>query len=494
MRVLAAVHRAIPGAGVALYALGLLCVIVGGILLTPLLYTIFDPGERAGAGAFLAPAIPVTAAGLLLVVVFRRRGGGAITLRLGAVVVVVAWIVAFLASVYPIRRLAGLSFTQGMFESVSGWTTTGLSVVDVSAVPRVLLLWRSTMQLAGGAGLAIIMLAVFSLPVGAGLYRAEGRSDQLVPNVLSSTKLVLLLYSMYVVVGIIAYRLAGMGWFDAVNHSFCAVSTGGFSTRAESIGYWNSPAIEAVSLPLMLLGNMNFLTAYVLFRGKLGAFARNGEIRTALVLLIAGILILLFVGTGSVYPSLDKRIRVAVFEAVTALTTTGYSTTSYARWPGSGFLLMIVLMLIGGGTCSTAGGIKQLRVLVLFKSALWEIRRTLLPRRAVVESSVFQGEDRLFLRERTVNSIAAFLFLYLGVWILGALLIASLGYGLKEALFEFASSIGTVGLSVGVTTSSTHPLVLWVEMLGMFLGRLEFFVVFVALGSAGTTLRALLRR
>jgi trk system potassium uptake protein TrkH len=345
------------------------------------------------------------------------------------------------------------------------------------------------MQLAGGAGLAIIMLAVSALPVGAGLYRAEGRTDQLAPHVLASTRLVLMLYSGYALAGIIAYRLVGMNWFEAVNHSFCAVSTGGFSTRAQSIGYWDSPAVEAVTIALMLLGNMNFLTAYLLFRGKLRPYMKNGEVKTGGVLLLAGIAILFFVGTGTLYPNLDKRLRVAVFETVTALTTSGYSTTGYTEWPASGFLVLVVLMLVGGGTCSTAGGIKKLRVYLLFKSVLWEIRRTLLPGRVVAENSFYQGEDRLFVTDRLISTVGSFVFLYLATWLAGSLLISCFGYPLRDALFEYASAVGTVGLSIGITAASVHPAILWVETAGMFLGRLEFFVIFVALGSLAGKLR-----
>jgi trk system potassium uptake protein TrkH len=470
-------------------AFGYLCLIIGGILLTPLLYLASAPEPGVSAVAFLVPAVPVCVTGVVLILAARGQRSRGLTLPEGALIVVVGWILAFLLSAYPLHVLAGLNFTQGIFEAVSAWTTTGLSVVDVTAVPRCLLLWRSIMQLAGGAGLAIIMLAVFSLPVGAGLYRAEGRTDQLAPHVLASTRLVILLYSGYALAGVVAYRLAGMTWFDAVNHSFSAVSTGGFSTRVESIGYWDSPAIEAVTIALMLLGNLNFMTAYLLVRGKLRLFVRNGEVKTGAVLLLAGILLLFFVGTGSLYPSLDKRLRVAVFETVSALTTTGYSTVGYTKWPASGFLMLVALMLVGGGTCSTAGGIKKLRIYLLFKSVIWEIRRTLLPRRVVMESFIYMGEDKVFVNDRMLSTVGSFVFLYLATWVAGSLVIAVFGYELRDALFEFASAVGTVGLSIGITSAGVQPAILWAEIAGMFLGRLEFFVVFVALGKLAGRLR-----
>jgi trk system potassium uptake protein len=156
----------------------------------------------------------------------------------------------------------GPPFSRALFESVSGWTTTGLSVVDVTSAGPMILFWRSIIQLAGGAGLAIIMMSAIVGPTGVGISSAEGRSDQLVPHVRQSARLVLIIYTCYALPEPLAYRMAGMSLFDAVNHSFAAVSTGGFP-RVESIGYWDSTAIEAVTLPLMLLGNLSFVTAWL---------------------------------------------------------------------------------------------------------------------------------------------------------------------------------------------------------------------------------------
>jgi trk system potassium uptake protein TrkH len=140
-------------------------------------------------------------------------------------------------------------------------------------------------------------------------------------------------------------------------------------------------------------------------------------------------------------------------------------------------------MLVGGGTCSTAGGIKKLRVYLLFKSVYWEIRRTILPGRVVLENSFYQGEDRQFVNDRMISTVGSFLFLYLATWIAGALVISCFGYPLRDALFEYASAVGTVGLSIGISAAGAPPAILWAETVGMFLGRLEFFVIFVALGS-----------
>ena len=370
-----------------------------------------------------------------------------------------------------------LSFTHAIFESVSGWTTTGLSVVNVEQASHLILLWRSVMQWAGGAGLAIIMLATIVGPTGPALGIAEGRSQQLVPQVRHSAKLVMMIYVGYAILGVVAYRLAGMEIFDSVNHTFAAISTGGFSTKTDSIGHWNSLSIEAVSLPLMILGNLNFLTAYLLLHGKIKTASKSGEVRLMILLVPVCAALLFFLVCTGLYPTLSKGVRVAVFAAVTALTTTGFSTVGYGNWNSVGVLMLIVLMLIGGGTCSTAGGIKQYRVYVLYKSLIWEIKSFFLPRTAVRENYLWQGEQKDFISEARIRQIGTFLFLYLTTYALGSLIIAATGVSFKDSLFEFASALGTVGLSVGVTGPQASSVILWTEIAGMFLGRLEFFVI-----------------
>jgi trk system potassium uptake protein TrkH len=381
----------------------------------------------------------------------------------------------------PFLVTGKLNFTQALFESTSGWTTAGLSVLDVTTASPLLLLYRSITQLAGGAGLAIVMLSALGGPVGSGLTIAEGRGEQLLPNVRRSARLVLTIYSVYVLVGILALHVAGMGWFDAVNHAFTALSTGGFSTRADSIAHWDSLAVEAVVVALMLLGTLNFLTAYTLFRAKLRAVARNSEVRQSLGIILLAIAILLFGVTIGLYQNLGDGLRVAVFSAVSALSTTGFTTVDYHQWNGLGWLVLILLMLMGGGTGSTAGGIKQYRIHVLLRGLVWELQRRLLPRSAVVEPYLWKGEEREFVTDSHLRAVGLFVFLYLVVFFVGGGILAAYGYDLDESLFEFSSALSTVGISVGITSPSAPTGVLWVEMAAMFLGRLEFFTIAVGL-------------
>jgi trk system potassium uptake protein TrkH len=479
---------------------GLISLIAGVTILIPLIALLFYPEEINLAGGFFWPGLTLTLLGLFLWLKLsptqrekgqKRKKNHSVsgqynqieTLNLpeGAIIILLSWLMAIAFSTIPFLTVGGLNLTQAVFESTSGWTTTGLSVVDVTQASHLLLLFRSLTQLVGGAGFAIIALSAIGGFSGSGLTAAEGRSEQLVPNLHRSAKLVLSIYTGYVTIGIIALRQAGMGWFDAINHAFAALSTGGFSTRAESIGYWNSLAVEMVTIVLMLCGTLNFLTSYLILKGKLQAVIRNGEVRLQFLLIPLAVLILLTGITLKLYSTFPVAIRVAIFASITALSTTGYSTVDYVNWNGLGLLVLILLMIIGGGSGSTAGGIKQYRIYVLYRALQWEIRRLLLPKNTVTEPSVWQGDHRHFLSDSQIRPIAVFFWLYLLVYGLGTLILTAYGYSLEQSLFEYASVLSTVGLSVGITAADAPEGLLWTEIIGMFLGRLEFLPVLVGI-------------
>ncbi len=475
-------------------SVGMILLLSSAVMVTPLLILISHPEEADLAWAFGLPAVCLFLLGIVLWKAFRFPLNVTLTVQEGGIIVLLSWIVVILFSAWPFTSALDLRYSRALFESVSGWTTTGLSVVDVTNAGRMILIWRSIIQLAGGAGLAIIMMSAIVGPLGVGISSAEGRSDQLVPHVRRSARLVLMLYVGYAIAGTMAYWMAGMSFFDAVNHSFAAVSTGGFSTRVESIGYWDSTAIEAVTLPLMLLGNLSFVTAWLLWRGKLRMVARNGEVRLLAVLIPLSAAAMFLLTSQALYPQLGKSIRVAVFETVTAITTTGFSTVSYGNWNAFGLFLLIILMLIGGGTCSTAGGIKQYRVYLLWKMLWWDIKRYLMPRTAVLERPIWEGNTRVFVDDARIRQVMVFIFLYLATYVFGVMILCACGYNLVDSLFEFASAIGTVGLSVGVTTPQMPDAALWSETIAMFLGRLEFIVVIVSLLKIGGDGRRILAR
>ncbi|MDK2918638.1 MAG: trk/ktr system potassium uptake protein [Candidatus Petromonas sp.] len=459
---------------------GIMTIGIGLVLLLPLLILPIYKTEINQGVYFIIPAVGALVTGYIMR--SRMKYGKEITLTIqeGGVIVILAWFIAVFFSALPFIISNQLNFTQAIFEAVSGWTTTGLSVVDVTKTSHLFLLWRSIMQFFGGAGLAVVMLSAIIGPHGLGLYNAEGRSDKLLPNVTKSTKLIMTIYTGYVIAGTLLYIIAGMSWFDAINHSIAAVSTGGFSTKAGSIGEYKNLAIELITIILMILGTINFAAHYVLLKGEIKKFFRIGEVRFMFFLLALLTPIVSFLSLNKLFGNLSQSIRVGFFELTSALSTTGFSTVGYGNWSSFAVFILIILMIIGGGTGSTAGGLKQYRVYVMLKSLIWNIKRYLLPKNIVRQNYVRRPEGKYYVSQDHIVETANFIVLYMITYAVGVGVLLLNGYSLQDSMFEFASSLSTVGLSIGVTSPDAPGIVLWTETIGMMLGRLEFIVIFFA--------------
>lgn len=455
---------------------------VGGFLLLPLLFLIFYPNEVNHLYYFLPPALVAITLGFLIWNYGKDISSEIVlSLQEGGVIVVLAWLITILFSSFPFILAGKLNFTNAIFEAVSGWTTTGLSVVDEVKTSHIFLIWRSLMQFFGGAGLAVIMLSAIIGPHGLGLYYAEGRSDKLLPHVRRSTKLIMVIYTGYTLAGILLYWLAGMDLFASFNHSLAALSTGGFSTQPASIGAWNSIPVELITYILMLLGTTNFATHYVLLKGDYKTFFKNGEVKILIFLLALFIPLIAYFSLNGLYQNLAHAWRVSIFSVISGLSTTGFSIESFANWNDFGILSIIILMLIGGGTGSTAGGIKLYRIYLSFKALVWNFKKHFQPENAIIQNHIWRGENKLYIKLEHIREVANYIFLYLATYFVGVLIYLTQGYKLRPALFEFASSLGTVGLSVGITAPDAPKVILWTEIIGMTLGRLEFFVIFFAI-------------
>ena len=460
--------------------LGIVMVMAGVIDLIPLLTLIFYPEEAGQAGYFIVPGVISILSGYLVSLVLRGKQLGNLERNQEMIVVTATWMIVIAVTAVPFVLSGNYTFTQAVFETTSGLSTTGLSVVNPAAAPRIFLIHRTILLLFGGIGLVLVMTSVLSDIYGMRLYNAEGHSDRLLPNLLESARLIIGIYSGYILAGMFLYIIFGMSPFDAFNHSVAALSTGGFSTRTESIGYYNSAAIEMVTVVLMILGSTNFLVHLLLLRGKFKAVLLHCETRVTLFLIAAATPVALVFLMQGMYNDIPTGTRAALFQVVSALTTTGFQTVdTFRTWSSPLFLIMIVLMLIGGSAGSTAGGMKAYRVYMVVKEVRWKLTRDICPNRVVFTETLprFGKEEPVSAKEK--EQIHTFLCVYLMLFLAGTFVFCMYGYSLQESMFEFSSALSTVGLSVGITSYEASPVIHWTATAGMFLGRLEIFAALI---------------
>lgn len=281
--------------------------------------------------------------------------------------------------------------------------------------------------------------------------------------------------------GTLLYTLFGMPFFDSLVHAMCALSTGGFTNRLGSIGAYHSLPIEWITILLMLIGTTNFSLLLLLFKGRFKEFFRSSEIRFLAGLTVVFVPMMTFFLVRDGAAATGEGLEMSLFNAFSALSTTGYSTCSYSDWPETALGVMVLLMLIGGGIGSTAGGIKLGRVCRLMKNLLRNIRKKMIPDRTVTVVYYNKGVDKELLESDQVEEAQTYAQSYLLLFIAGTLALTFFARcTLLEGAFEFASSLGTVGLSIGITTVNTSAVCLLIEIAGMILGRLEIFVLFQA--------------
>lgn len=363
-------------------------------------------------------------------------------------------------------------FVDGFFESMSGFTTTGLSVMEVESLPKSLLFFRAYAQWVGGAGIIVLSLAVLLGPGKSAfrLYASEYGEENLIGGVIATARAVTKVYLALTVLGFLTYSVAGMSLFDALLHILATVSTGGFSRYPEGIGYYSdAPVIISVTI-FMILGATSFPLYYI---ARTEGFRRIfQDLQFRWLLGIIAFAALLF---GIAQAADSAGFLANLFDATSTLTTTGLSVTDTASWSDGALLLSVLLMTIGGSSGSTAGGIKLIRLILLFRLGHWLVLRSLLPGEAVLPVKYRE----VVISERELMQTFAFFGLYLGLLIASALLLVFGGFDIYEALFESASALGTVGLSIGVTSPELASWAKLLLALDMWAGRLEILPVLI---------------
>ena len=466
------------------------------MLISSLVSLLYQDGQTFSL--FMAAAFTLTV-GILLMIIFRNHTKQ-LNKREGYLVVSLGWLLMTLSGMLPYLLTGVFSeVSSAFFETMSGYTTTGSSVLaDIEVVPKGVLFWRSTTHWIGGMG--IIVLAIAILPLlgigGMQLFTAEApgpSSDKLHPRITDTAKRLWFIYLSFTLVETLLLWLAGMNFFDAINHAMSTVSTGGFSTKNASVAYWNDqPFIQYIIICFMFLAGINFVLSYFALTGKIKKVFQDEEFRFySRMVFTASVMVgaILFFNADleavnsfehpQVFGKAESAFRHAFFQVIAVITTTGFATSDFTLWTPLLTLLFFGLMFFGGSAGSTSGGIKGVRHYLMIKSGFIEFNRALHPN-AVLQIRY----NNALVQEKVIQNIYGFFILYMLSFIIGALGFSAIGLDFISAIGVAASSLGNVGPALGDYGPSFSFFAMsvagkwWASFL-MLLGRLELFTVLI---------------
>ncbi len=463
--------------------LGILLILEGICMLTIIPVSLYySEGDLVPV---LISAFITLAVGVFMSQVFRAHDS-TIGKREGYLIVTGSWLVFSLFGSLPFAIGNNIpSYTDAFFETISGFTTTGASILtDIESMPHGLLYWRSMTQWLGGMGIIVLSLAILPvLKIGSmQLFSAEvpgPTPDKLHPKIRETAKRLWLIYLGFTLAEAILLKLGGLNFFDSICHSFTTMATGGYSTKTASIAAFNTPYVHYVIIVFMMIAGTNFSLAYFGLHGRLKKIITNEEFLfyiTLLLVFIAGVTAVLHFSRGF---ALEESFRHAAFQVVSIVTTTGYATADYCSWGPFLVLVIFILMFTGGSAGSTGGGIKMVRLLLLAKNSRQELRRLIHPN-AVIPVRL----NHKAVPQNILYNVLAFIVFYFLIAGVSAMIISAMGYDLSSSFSAVAASLGNIGPGlgkVGPTMNYAHFPVLgkWFLSFLMLLGRLELFTVLV---------------
>jgi len=467
-----------------LHLVGILTFFLGLTMVFPLLFGLYYQDESIVP---LLKSMAVTlASGLVLYLVFRGARGEIMSHREGMGVVAIGWAAAGFFGALP-YYWGGVfnTFADAFFESVSGFTTTGASVLmNIEVVPRGFLFWRSLTHWLGGMGIIVLSLAILPL-LGVGgmqLYKAEVPGpvpDKLKPRIRDTAMVLWKVYLLFSAAETLLLMLGGMDLFEALCHTFGTMATGGFSTQNASIGSYHSPYIHTVVILFMLFAGINFSLHYQFLKGDLRVFWRNPEFRFFMGAVAIFVLTVSFNVYHTVYETCSEALRFGAFQVISIITTTGYTTADFEKWPSLSQNILLFCMFLGASAGSTGGGMKCLRIMLLLKHSYKQLFCLIHPH--AVTQVKLGGRP---VSNEVLHSIWGYFMLYLGLFILCSFLLAAMGVDVVTSFAAVAATIGNIGPGLGMvgpTDNYVHIPVLgkWLLILCMLLGRLEIYTVLV---------------
>jgi len=423
----------------------------------------------------------------LVFVLLNKNVDKLVEKREAYIIITLSWVVMSVFGALPFYISGYIpSFTDAFFEAMSGYTTTGASVIkNVEQIPHGLLFWRSTTQWIGGIGIIVLSIAIIPLFKigGMQLFNAEisgVSTDKLHPRIKETFKRLLMLYVGLTFALVVLLCIGGMTVFDSINHAFTTISTGGFSTKQSSIGAWNSYYIHYVIIFFMIIAGTNFSLSYFAIVGQFRKVLKNTELKFYLLIILAATTI---IGLGlwyymGLHP--EKALKDSLFQVVSILTTTGYANSDFMKWTPRGlWVVLLILMFIGGSSGSSAGGIKIVRIHILLRNSYVEFKRLIHPH-AVLPVRY----NKTALPSSTINNVLVFVILYIMIVAAGTIALSLTGLDFGFSFGAVATCVGNCGPGIGTVgpaASFAHlsDAAIWILSFAMLLGRLELFTVLI---------------
>ncbi len=462
--------------------LSILILIIAGIMLFPLAFSVYYKD-----GAYLGFILP-SSIGIffgLLGSTLIKTDKEQLSKKDGFLLVTLSWIVVSFIGSLPYIISAHMSLTNAFFETMSGFTTTGASILsDIESLPKSILFWRSLTHWLGGMG--IIVLAVAVLPMlgigGIQLIKAESPGpsiEKISPRITETAKYLWFVYFFFSVIEVILLLFGGMNLFDSLTHTFGTMATGGFSTKNTSVAYFHSAYIDWVITIFMFIAGANFSIHFRLLTGKFSSLKDDELIFYTLI--VAAAVLFVSIDISNQYNNFLEAMRYGAFQVVSIITTTGYVTADYEKWPHFAQSILFILMFIGGCSGSTGGSIKVIRIYTLLKQSINEIKYHIHSKG--VFSLIINNQ---MVRKNIVYSISGFFFLYITTFAVVALSISLFGIDLITAISASAAALGNIGPGFGLVGPTDNyaflpAAVKWILSFAMLTGRLEIYTVFVLL-------------
>jgi trk system potassium uptake protein TrkH len=472
---------------IILKILSKLLLILSLFILFPLVFAVYYH-EYSEFLIFFAIFFILLFTSLALVQFFKMVSEDYLSVKDGFLLVFLSWLLMAMVGAIPYYFTGTIpSFVDAFFESVSGFTTTGASILtNIEILPKSVLLWRALTHWLGGMGIIVLTVAVLPL-LGVGglqLIKAElpgPTIDRLTPRIKDTAKILWTIYIIMTLLETILLLFGGLNFFEALTHSFSTLATGGFSTKNASIQSFNSTYIEVIITIFMVLAGINFTLYYRLIFFKLDKLLVNTELKAYLTIFFVSSIVLATDLYFHFYKDILQSVRYAFFQTATILTTTGFYSFDYEKWPYFSQSLLFLLMFVGGCSGSTAGGIKVIRLVALFRQAINELKYVIHPK------GIFTLKiNNISIKKDILYAISAFFFLYIIVVLVFAVIISAAGYDLKTSISSVAATLGNIGPGFGGVGPTKNyffypDYIKWLLSFTMILGRLELYAIFILL-------------